>query len=585
MKRRLICGILLLTLVLSCCLGAQAEDGSLLLRIVNAGETLLFHTDNVTLTGEASFSMDGEEPFKRAETEYVQARTYSYWRLKLLTPWPDGEKQTGFTVIANDRKIYAMEDYHPGVYRTGYDEPQMTILRNSRALTQLVSLAKGVAPEWEKTLTEQLTAGEDGTVVLKLTRADIPASVNSLLNLGAQLAARRLFQVDYDRMSGYELAHMEDFTTVTQGILAATIRFTVQEAELKVRLDSLGRVAEASGSVKAEFETYNDGVHTLEVTFSGEAGQYGESKVDGFDPEAWGVTLQPDETVEVYVPVEGEYPGETVEYGDVEPSALFKDWEPAKRDPSAVSLPLDESAFSERYLKIRQAEQALRERYGVTPEMQTFFSRKVTEEDGVLTLSLTGMNDYFQALGTYTAEVTAEGVKTAWSHDGENADSDAFTAPVWGAAQLEKMLEITKRTHEVTSFYDEAARIAREADPDFEMPLDSLEEYIMEYLDQDTIRSRCRYTLDELIEIGRQGAALAYGLTEEQKNMFWSEDDYPEFHFEDKDGKLIYQAWMSLGQQPYPAWTERDGIYEVLVNAENGQIEDIIYDSSLNGNG
>ena len=30
---------------------------------------------------------------------------------------------------------------------------------------------------------------------------------------------------------------------------------------------------------------------------------------------------------------------------------------------------------------------------------------------------------------------------------------------------------------------------------------------------------------------------------------------------------------------------KEDGLYEVLINAESGQIEDIIYDSGLNGNG
>ncbi|MBQ6382578.1 MAG: hypothetical protein IJJ42_03120 [Clostridia bacterium] len=584
MRNKLICWILLLTLTLSCCLGAQAEDGSRLTEIIKAGEALLFQTDNVTLKGEASFTLDGEDPFKKAEAEYVQDGTFSYWRLKLLTPWPEGERLTGFTVIANDRKIYAMEDFHPGVYRMGDDEPQNTLLRKSPFLTQLMDLAGFIAPEWEKTLSGKLQTGEDGTVSLQLTKADVPESLNSLMNLGAQLMIRRLFQIDYDRMSGYEHTHMADFTTVTQAILGSTVRFTLQEAQLKVRLDDKGRIAEAAGTVKADFETYNDGTHTLAFTFSGEAGEYGASKVESFDPAAYGVTEYAEGPGDIYIPVDTEYQGETFEYEEFV-STLFRDWEPAPRDDSAVSLPVDESAFSARWLKIRQAEQALLDRYGIRPEMLTFFSRKVTEEDGSLTLSLTGMNDFCVALGTYTAEVTADGVKTAWSHDGEKADSDAFTAPVWGIAQLEKMLEITKRDHEVTSFYTEAVRIARESDSNYEMPFDSLCEYVEENLNPEIIRSRCRYTLEELAEIGRQTVTLTFGLTDAQKDMLWAEDDYPEYHFMEKDGRLIYQAWMNLMQEPYPAWTEHDGMYEVLINAENGQIEDLIYDAGLNGNG
>ena len=46
MRNKLICWILLLTLTLSCCLRAQAEDGSRLTEIIKAGEALLFQTDN-----------------------------------------------------------------------------------------------------------------------------------------------------------------------------------------------------------------------------------------------------------------------------------------------------------------------------------------------------------------------------------------------------------------------------------------------------------------------------------------------------------------------------------------------------------
>ena len=53
-------------LLVSVCLSASA-DGRLL-RLVEAGNALLFETENVTLTGHAEFRLDGER-FKTADAE------------------------------------------------------------------------------------------------------------------------------------------------------------------------------------------------------------------------------------------------------------------------------------------------------------------------------------------------------------------------------------------------------------------------------------------------------------------------------------------------------------------------------------
>ena len=51
------------------------------------------------------------------------------------------------------------------------------------------------------------------------------------------------------------------------------------------------------------------------------------------------------------------------------------------------------------------------------------------------------------------------------------------------------------------------------------------------------------------------------------------------------------EVFFSLQQKPSPApdewpeWTEMDGQYYVSVNVETGVIENVVYDSGLNGNG
>ena len=570
MKRRAIAWIAALTLLV-CCLSAGAEAEGQLSGLMEAGKKLLLETDNVTMEGYAEFSLDGEKPFKKAEATYVQDGTSSLWRLRLLTPRYFGEQVTGFTVIANGRKVYVMEDYHPGLYRMGDDAEQQSVIRKSPALEQLLALGKVLAPGLEAALGTAVSGEDDGrTTVIQLKQGDIPEAVNSLANLGAQFLVRRLFGLDYDRMSGYEEAYLEDFAAVSSALLACTTHFTLTEVNLRAVQDEQGRLILATGSLKADRETRNDGIHSLSIGFSGEAGKYGESEVKDFDPEDYGVTLMED----AYFPP-----------AELSVRSLLEGWEPAPRSGESVELPLTPAALSERYQRIRKAQEALEARYGLRQEMLTFFSRSVKEDSDGLTLSYTGMNDFCTALGTYTAKVTAEGVETSWSHDGENADSAEFDAPVWGIGQLEKMLEIAKRDREVISFYNQAAEIARKADPAYEMPFDPLFVFNESWMEGDEIRERCRYAVGELTEIGRQAIGLVYGLSDQEQGKLIADTDLPENHFMRQGDRLIYQAWFSLTQAPYPAWTERDGLYEVLIDAESGQIEDIIYDSGLNGNG
>ena len=292
MSKRTIFRILAAAMAFLCLTGAAAEEAGSLSRILNAGEELLLETSNVTLEGTAQFSLDGEEPFKKAEARYVQDEFSSLWRLKLLTPRYGAERVTGFTVIANGRKIYAMEDYHPGVYRFGDDEAQCTVIRDSAYLDQLISVCKSAAPGAERLIEGHIRTQEteEGTeTAITLSGEDVPELWNGLMNLGAQFLIRRLFLFDYDRVSGYEGCRMEDFFTATQAILACTVSFTVQRLDLTVRLDTQGRITFVSGELETELQTRNDGAHRLAVSFEGSASLYGNSEVKDFDPEEYGV--------------------------------------------------------------------------------------------------------------------------------------------------------------------------------------------------------------------------------------------------------------------------------------------------------
>lgn len=138
-------------------------------RIYDAVVDLLTNTTNVTLTGNAIFSLDGKQ-FKTVETTYEQDGVNSRWVLNMTSPRANGSlKNSGFTIIANNRFKYAMEVFNPGTYKFVECDPQSAILRSSVVLTQLVSLGHTVVnqiPEWSG---NEVSRTNDGKLSIHLT--------------------------------------------------------------------------------------------------------------------------------------------------------------------------------------------------------------------------------------------------------------------------------------------------------------------------------------------------------------------------------------------------------------------------------
>ena len=90
MKKLLIL-VLSLLLVLAALTPVLAED-SALRTVVDSVADVLLDMDNVTVSGTAEFSLDGEW-FKSVNTVYSQCGYRSLWKLDLLSPLPDGGKK------------------------------------------------------------------------------------------------------------------------------------------------------------------------------------------------------------------------------------------------------------------------------------------------------------------------------------------------------------------------------------------------------------------------------------------------------------------------------------------------------------
>ena len=286
MKRFLTIG---LALVLVFALGAAAaeEADTSFVTWFDAWEHLFFGTRNVTLDGSAEFMLDGEW-FKTAKGHYVQDGMDSFWKLDLSTPRKNGAiQETGFTIISNAGTIFVMEPYTPGIYRTGSDMPQSTVLRNSVQTQQLVGLARTISGPLVPTLGDSLRI-TDTELRLSLNAKSTPPMLNSLFNVIAQYAVKRFFGVDYDFV---EIDYNDIYNvwmTPAQQIIHSSGDISLQEAEIRMTLkDGLPDTAEAKFTLGV---TFTDGTtHQLSVSFSGNVSGYGESHVDTFDPEAYGV--------------------------------------------------------------------------------------------------------------------------------------------------------------------------------------------------------------------------------------------------------------------------------------------------------
>jgi len=273
-------------------------------QIFDAAAVLLTDTSNVTLTGSATFSLDGE-PFKFVETTYVQDGVNSKWVLNLSSPRGDGSmRENGFTAIANNRHKYGMEVFQPGVYRAAEDDPQSVILRPSAELSQMISLGHGLMeliPAWPE---DVFSYTEGGQLQVRLEKEQIPDAASNLISLAVLLAVQRTTNIVDDSIAvppyPEEANAMADYITPTQGIICCTEKYELTELSVDAQLDAENRFTEVNGTARFTLHTFLEGPHDLHISFAGTASDYGTSKVPAFDAAEFGV--QPAEGT--YIPLD-----------------------------------------------------------------------------------------------------------------------------------------------------------------------------------------------------------------------------------------------------------------------------------------
>ena len=291
MKRKLTALLISFSVLIGGLYPAYADQAAA--SVFDSVAALLTDTENVTLTGSATFSLDGDA-FKYVETTYVQDGVNSKWVLNLSSPKADGTlRENGFTVIANNRLKYGMEVFVPGFYTIAEDDPQTVILRPSAALTQLTSLGHSILEQLPTLPDDIFSLSGDNQLIIRMEEKDIPDSLSSLISLGIWLAVQRTMNIVDDSIAAppypEEAGTMSDFITPTQAIINSTEMYELTQLSIDAKMDEKGRIMEANGTARFILHTFLEGEHELHISFAGKAMNYGTSTVAAFDPEEYGV--------------------------------------------------------------------------------------------------------------------------------------------------------------------------------------------------------------------------------------------------------------------------------------------------------
>lgn len=230
--------------------------------------------------------------------------------------------------------------------------------------------------------------------------------------------------------------------------------------------------------------------------------------------------------------------------------------------------------FSPRYDASKLANEALLNKYGITEKMMTMFYRETTQTDDA-NFTVTYTPQEVSRLGVYTVTVNNGKAEAVWSHDGEDT-SGGLEAKAWGKEQAEML--VTDYSTVMLYLQSNSDSPLKPAD----VPFISVEEHAKAVLEtKEKVQRAAKITLEKAKESAVAALVGEYGLTDEQAALLQIFVDDETYAFEDGRPTVSLYYHLTQGSE----WREKDGIYVVRVNLETGEIENIIYDSTLAGNG
>ena len=113
--------------------------------------------------------------------------------------------------------------------------------------------------------------------------------MNTALNLTADFFLRRFMNVNYDSIGNWGQGLLEDYITVTEGILYSTDSFVLGDTSVTVTEDADGRITGTSGTLTALLCSEELQMAPLEIVFDLKVSDYGSTEVKQFSPEDFSV--------------------------------------------------------------------------------------------------------------------------------------------------------------------------------------------------------------------------------------------------------------------------------------------------------
>lgn len=174
-------------LILLLAFSALAEGA--LSTLYDAGAALLLETDNVTLTGHAVFTYDGQQ-FKTLDGQYIQDGVNSVMDVSLITPLPLGGTRTGgYKVIANGDTVYGDVVGEGESFGPQTKAASSSVLSNKNMTKLIASLGGTVVRLAEGGLNDHITVSADGENTayrLVLSEKQTPNLFNKALSMVAR---------------------------------------------------------------------------------------------------------------------------------------------------------------------------------------------------------------------------------------------------------------------------------------------------------------------------------------------------------------------------------------------------------------
>ncbi|MBR3503871.1 MAG: hypothetical protein IKO07_06455 [Clostridia bacterium] len=277
--------------------------------------------------------------------------------------------------------------------------------------------------------------------------------------------------------------------------------------------------------------------------------------------------------------------------------AVRKEEKPVKRISrafvlAAVAVCLSVTAlaagvvFSNRVDVTRLAEDALFQKYGVSAEMLSYFSRDIEDQ----TVRYEGIGPLNYVLGRYTVTVNGGKADAAWSWDGE--PTGGLDSRAWGAEQLQEMCDECRRSINAIDYYVMKAEvIAQKNGVDANKggvlfnQAEAEAQQEKERRDAEKAKSLARLSISEMETIAREAIALRYNFTPEQSACLTSSEEGGWYRLFGDDELPCCAFFFSLGYDEDGYQGPGRGAYHATINALDGTVEDIFYDADLAGNG